>query len=113
VAVEREKPVLLVNPMLQNDRRAIIKRTAVVVETVDNAIERGKDRGAGFAKEVNSKVKSPLLVSIVPYDLERLGIIEAAYLVITAQGDLAAGMSKTPRYPATELFDALPSTHRD
>src|SRR5258708_918961 len=87
MTIEREEgewATIMLDGMLQDDRRPIIKRQVVVAKTVDNAIQRGIDCRAFIHEQVEAEVDGTPLRTIVALGAVLLTGVDCASLVVAA-----------------------------
>src|SRR5438552_2110684 len=88
MAVERkERNRAIGDRMLKNDRRAVIERPGIIAETMNAAIERGKDGRANLHKQIEADVYRAPLRAIVAFAFENVAGVKRARFVVTANAN--------------------------
>src|SRR5438105_1364119 len=68
--------------MLQENRRAVVERGAIVAETVDNAVQGSKDQRTGLHKQVETEVNgTPLGAIVILLPVAFAGVDRTSFIV--------------------------------
>src|SRR5579885_920341 len=102
--IEGERLVVFArDSMLQDDGRAVIERGGVVLEAVNDAIERGQHGRAGFHEEVEARMQGAPFGAVIARPPVLLARVNQAWLVVPANARTAVGRAQTLKDVAIAL----------
>src|SRR5689334_21654965 len=99
-----ESQLIMNNAMLQNNGWSVVLYPFVVVQTINHAIQRCIDWGAGFHEEINAKVDCTCFGAMLTKLFEHFGSINRACFVVLADADTGVGSAYTLKQAMCESY---------